>query len=169
MSCPSPINRERGRIPGSILKASGCRQSDALHAAPAHRSASRPYREHIRSASPLRRSSKGQFRPSFPRREPRGPIRTSAGLGWHRSRWKSRQCGCGAGRETASAWNVSGERLFMSSAAALPLVVLSTPQVFDARGHKLANNTCYYQASGQNLESGTGSPNAGKEESAAPR
>lgn len=35
--------------------------------------------------------------------------------------------------------------------------------------HKLANNMYCYQASGQNLESGMGSPNAGKEVSAAPR
>jgi hypothetical protein len=82
---------------------------------------------------------------------------------------ESRQFGCGAGRETASGWNVSGERLFMSSAAALPSMVLSTSQVSDARGHKLANNMCYHQASGQKPGSGMGSPNAGKEVPAAPR
>jgi hypothetical protein len=78
-----------------------------------------------------------------------GPGRTSAGS-WPTSfAMESRHCGCGAGRETASSWNVSGERLFMSSAVALPLVVFDPPQVSDASGHKLANNMCYYQASGQ--------------------
>jgi hypothetical protein len=48
-------------------------------------------------------------------------------------------------------------------------VVLSTSQVSDARGHNLANNMYCYQASGQNLEGGMGSPNAGKEVPAAPR